>query len=85
MTLPPEAPVRSVVDEQKTLWQVFVVREREATVTDGAARRRDWLRLESSVDRRFIAPIPPGWERWTDRELLAAIRRAYPDLREARR
>lgn len=35
-----------------------------------------WLSIVSDLEKRRIAPIPAGWEQWTDEQLMEAIRRA---------
>jgi hypothetical protein len=44
-------------------------------------RRQDWLCCATLGDRRYITPVPPAWNQWSDAELLGAVVRARPDLR----
>ena len=36
----------------------------------------NWLSIASDFEKRRIAPIPAGWEEWTDEQLAAAIQGA---------
>jgi hypothetical protein len=37
------------------------------------AFRSGWLCFQSESERRRLAPIPPGWDRWEEGKLLAAL------------
>lgn len=39
-------------------------------------RRDNWLLLESDGERRYIAPLPPDWETWSDDELRERVAHA---------
>lgn len=65
-------------------WTVIPIREGWRWDPEIEMRRRDWLCCVTTGDRRYISPVPAGWEQWTDTELAAAIRRAKPDLRGPR-
>ena len=43
--------------------------------------RKDWLSCIARDQRRYITPVPLGWEQWTDVEVLSQILRSKPDLR----
>lgn len=76
-----DAVVRDVLDQDGRRWHVFVVLEGMRWDPEIEMRRRHWLCLETKGDRRYIAPVPTGWERWSDAELIAAIAMAKPDKR----
>jgi hypothetical protein len=56
--------------------------DRRVGATDSARIRiaeglsRGWLAFESKLDKRRLAPIPPGWEELTDLELEGLCARA---------
>jgi hypothetical protein len=61
--------------------QVWTVREVSLTpaAAELSARRGhpgSWLSLTSYVEKRRIAPIPPGWDAWSEEELADAVRTA---------
>jgi hypothetical protein len=65
-------------------WTVLPIREGWRWDPEIELRRRDWLCCVTTGDRRYISPVPAGWEQWTDAELANAIRHARPDLRGPR-
>ena len=65
-------------------WTVLPIREGWRWDPEIEMRRRDWLCCVTTGDRRYISPVPAGWEQWTDAELATAIRHARPDLRGPR-
>lgn len=65
-------------------WTVLPIREGWRWDPEIEMRRRDWLCCVTRSDRRYISPVPVGWEQWTDAELANAIRHARPDLRGPR-
>ncbi|MDQ6633489.1 MAG: hypothetical protein M3Z10_01895 [Gemmatimonadota bacterium] len=62
-------------------WTLMLIPERTRTDRGSAVRRRDWLSCVSAGDRRYITPVPPQWEQWSESELAAAITKARPDMR----
>jgi hypothetical protein len=76
-----DSPVREVRDASDRTWHVYVVLERRKLDPDVKTRRRNWLCLETADQRRFISPVPEGWEHWSDEQLRAAILAAKPDIR----
>jgi hypothetical protein len=71
-------PVRAVQDVNGRTWHVYVVLE--GTKWDKKPRR-NWLCLENGNERKYISPVPTGWEEWSDERLRIAIAQAKPDLR----
>lgn len=76
-------PMRTFEDERGTVWDVFEARpslggRAAALVPD--TFRTGWLCFQSPQERRRLAPIPPDWETWDVRELVAALhgRQATP-------
>jgi hypothetical protein len=76
-----DTPVRLVHDAHGEEWTVIPIREGWGWDPEVEERRRDWLCCINNLDRRYISPIPEGWEAWPDDELAATIRKAPPDLR----
>jgi hypothetical protein len=61
--------------------QVWTVREvtlpsAAAALAERKGAATNWLSLTSYVEKRRIAPIPPGWQEWSDDELAEAVQRA---------
>jgi hypothetical protein len=79
-----EAPIRVVRGSDGREWSVMGIREGERWDPEIEMRRRDWLCCVTTDDRRYISPVPLGWEQWTDEELAAAVMKAKPDLRGPR-
>ena len=44
--------------------------------------RKGWLAFQSGSEWRRLAPIPDGWETFSDSELLALVARAGADERQ---
>ena len=69
-------PMRTFVDQRGTIWDVFEAHPssggRSATHVPDAFRM-GWLCFQSADERRRLAPIPPGWDTWDERELVAAL------------
>lgn len=61
-------------DRSGTAWEVFeVFPDAEGRVDRVPEHFRDgWLCFQSFAERRRLAPIPLGWERWDERTLLSA-------------
>ena len=69
-------PHRTFVDDAGVEWTVWdvhpTIRERLPRVTEHL--RDGWLALQGSeTDRRRIAPIPDGWQEWSDDQLRALL------------
>jgi len=73
--------LRSVRGTDGREWIVLFVRENVRWDPRIDVPRKDWLSCIARDQRRYITPVPLGWERWSDGELLAQILRARPDLR----
>jgi hypothetical protein len=76
-----DGSVREVRDASDRTWHVYVVLEGRKFDPDIKTRRRHWLCLEAADQRRFISPVPEGWQHWSDEQLRAAILAAKPDIR----
>jgi hypothetical protein len=71
------SPVKErAIDVDGSRWVVSVVVEGQGWDADLPDRRRSWLKLETDGERRFISPLPEGWESWPDDELRSQLRRA---------
>lgn len=73
--------LRSVRGTDGREWIVLLVRENVRWDPRIDVPRKDWLSCVARDQRRYITPVPIGWEQWSDGELLARILRARPDLR----
>ncbi len=73
--------LRSVRGTDGREWIVLLVRENVRWDPRIDVPRKDWLSCVARDQRRYITPVPLGWEQWSDGELLAQILRARPDLR----
>jgi hypothetical protein len=76
-----DTEMRTVQDADNRVWHVYVVQEGMRWDPEIEMRRRNWLCCAALDERRFISPVPPNWERWSDVELLAAIAGAKADHR----
>jgi hypothetical protein len=72
---------RTLVDADGHTWHVYVVVEGLGWDADLPDRRSNWLACVSLADRRFIAPVPDGWESWSEDELRDAVASARRDKR----
>lgn len=72
---------RTLVDADGQTWHLYVVVEGLGWDADLPDRRSNWLACVSLGDRRFIAPVPEGWESWPDEALQAAVAAAPRDKR----
>jgi hypothetical protein len=75
------SPVRTVADGTGRTWHAYVVVARLKFERESGKRRRNWLSFESSDERRYITPVPDGWDHWSDDQLRAEISAAKQDLR----
>ena len=75
---------RIVVDAEGRRWKVFVVPEGMRWDPEIEMRRVSWLCCETDTDTRYITPVPPDWQRWSDEQLLTAILAAPKDQRRGR-
>ena len=73
--------LRSVRGTDGREWLVLLLRENVRWDPRIDVPRKDWLSCVARDRRRYITPVPIGWEQWSDAELLAQILRAKPDLR----
>lgn len=76
--------LRVIQDVDGSDWTVLLIREGWRWDPEIEMRRRDWLCCVTTGDRRYISPVPGGWEQWSDAELARTIRHARPDLRGTR-
>jgi hypothetical protein len=74
-------PVQWFRDVKDRVWHVYVVVEGTEFGAVHDRHRHDWLCLESDGERRFITPVPDGWQRWSDTEFRTALNSARLDLR----
>jgi hypothetical protein len=65
--------VRSITDLLGTVWQVWEVLPRQTNQRIPTALRDGWLGFQSSAERRRFAPIPVGWQTFTDESLLLLL------------
>lgn len=72
---------RTVVDSDERIWQIYLVPEGMRWDPEIEMRRVSWLCCRTLGERRYITPVPPSWEQWSDADLLAAIASAKPDHR----
>lgn len=80
----PEQHERRVVAPDGRTWHVFLVPEGMRWDPEIEMRRVSWLCCETDTETRYITPVPPDWQRWSDEQLLAAIIVAPPDHRRGR-
>ena len=62
-------------------WNVWDVRpsvaqKAKTTLAVAAGLAAGWLVFERMGEKRRVAPIPEGWEDWSDEELRACLERA---------
>jgi len=62
-------------------WVVVHIQEGMRWDPEIEMRRQDWLCCATLGDRRYVTPVPQGWNEWSDADLAAAVVRARPDLR----
>jgi hypothetical protein len=82
--------MRSCTDRAGVRWEIFEVHPAAGRGSDRMpeAFRLGWLCFQSPTERRRLAPVPSGWQRWEEGALLAALehghrspRRTPPELR----
>ena len=78
---------REVHDERGVRWLVFTVHPsaKAGRAVIREAYRGGWLSFDSGVETRRVAPIPDGWERMADAELLTLLSRAETARRPQRK
>jgi hypothetical protein len=72
-------PYRIFRDRTGVEWQVFEVKrlaDAESLIPVGL--RGGWLSFRNTLERRRLAPAPVGWQRKSDKELIAYLERAQP-------
>ena len=79
-----ENPRRIVMAADGRSWQVFVVPEGMRWDPEIEMRRVSWLCCQTDAETRYIKPVPPDWQQWSDVQLLAAITVAPKDHRRGR-
>jgi hypothetical protein len=65
--------VRSITDLLGTAWQVWEVRPPQRREGIAAAWRDGWLGFQSDAERRRFAPIPDGWQAFSEDDLLLLL------------
>jgi hypothetical protein len=68
--------MRNCRDRSGTEWEVFEVlppADARSTARMREPYRSGWLCFQSKTERCRIAPIPPGWARWDEDSLSAAL------------
>jgi len=76
-----DADLRLVRGPDGRAWVVMHIQEGMRWDPEIEMRRQDWLCCATLGDRRYITPVPPAWNQWSDADLLGAVVRARPDLR----
>ena len=71
----PSNPHR-IVDVDGRRWVASPVIEGLGWDAELPIRRENWLSLETDGERRFMSPLPPDWESWSEDELCTHIRSA---------
>ena len=74
-------PLRTLTDEDGTLWSVWDVTPQIQQVV---GLENGWLCFESKGEKRRLTPIPHGWNEMDDpglKELLASARAVKPPPR----
>jgi hypothetical protein len=67
------AMVRCIADLLGALWQVWEVHPPATSQPIPAALRAGWLGFQSESDRRRFAPIPDGWQAFSEDDLLLLL------------
>lgn len=67
-------------------WRIWDVRPTAArrlgrVNATAAGMEEGWLCFESETEKRRAAPIPQGWDGWTEAELRACLEAAEPVVR----
>jgi hypothetical protein len=73
--------MREVADADGCVWAIFDVRpsaHRSVLPQVQAGYTQGWLCLQCADARRRLAPIPEGWEKGTEADLLDLLARATP-------
>jgi hypothetical protein len=68
--------VRSITDLLGTVWQVWEVHPPQTGQRMLASLRDGWLGFQSHTERRRFAPIPQGWETFSEESLLLLLARS---------
>ncbi len=79
-----EPALRTFSDEENREWEVRAIRpahtERRARLVS-ADLANGWLLFTLGLERRRLAPLPPGWHQATDTQLLRWCVEADPVVR----
>ena len=75
------APITRVIDVDGRRWEVTAVIEGVGWDAELPIRRENWLKFETTGERRFLAPLPDEWASWTDERLREALATAPMDKR----
>jgi len=76
--------MRTVADSAGTEWTIFEVKKSVAGDQWTYLPEQfgnGWLCFESSVAKRRLTPVPPGWADMSDKELLGLMKKAEPVVR----
>jgi hypothetical protein len=68
---------REFIDNDEIHWRVWATLPTVGKVLSQGFEK-GWLTFESSAARKRLAPIPDGWEEFTDAKLRAILRLAAP-------
>ncbi len=66
---------RQITDEKGDVWDVWEVRP-SRSLTE--ANREGWLAVQSTHEKRRLAPFPTAWNELDDRELATLLDLARP-------
>ncbi len=80
------ALMRTVTDEHGTEWTVFEVRRQGSSSRWSylpAGFESGWLCFESRLGKKRLTPVPGGWRRAPDDDVIQMLRRATPVNRTA--
>jgi hypothetical protein len=78
------AEMRTVTDSNQAMWTIFEVKKTEAGDQWTYLPEQfgnGWLCFESSTAKRRLTPIPSGWARMSDADLLGLLKQAQPVVR----
>jgi hypothetical protein len=76
--------MRTVTDSARRAWTIFEVKRSaggDQWTYLPAQFGNGWLCFESDVAKRRLTPVPSGWSRMSDAELLGLLKKAQPVVR----